>query len=65
MMTGYSIENASIEAISKTEVRPDVIQSDNGSYYISSEYRRFINSIDTDHQFIHSHCPNENGEIER
>lgn len=64
-MTGHTIEMASREAIETTGVRPEIIQSDNGGCYISSEYRRFIKSLDTEHHFIHPHCPNENAEIER
>ena len=64
-MTGDSIRHASQRAIKQTGRKPQVIQSDNGSCYISSEYRSFINKSGIEHRQIHPHCPNENGEIER
>ncbi len=64
-LTGHTIEMASIEAIKATGITPEIIQSDNGSCYISSEYHRFINSQKIEHHLIHPHCPNENAEIER
>lgn len=64
-MTGDSIREASRRAVTKTNKKPGVIQSDNGSCYISSEYRSFITKSNINHKFIHAHCPNENAEIER
>lgn len=64
-MTGDSIEQASKRAVSETGVKPKVIQSDNGSCYISTEYRSFITKSEIEHRRIHPHCPNENAEIER
>ena len=64
-MTGDSIKEASLRAIKETGRTPKVIQSDNGSCYISSEYRSFITNSGIDHKRIHPHCPNENAEIER
>jgi len=64
-MTGDSIQQASQRAIEETHKKPKTIQSDNGSCYISSEYRSFITKSDIDHRLIHPHCPNENAEIER
>ncbi len=64
-MTGDSIEQASERAIKATGKKPKIIQSDNGSCYISSEYRFFIARNEIDHHRIHAHCPNENAEIER
>jgi len=64
-MTGDSIEQASERAIKATRKKPKIIQSDNGSCYISSEYRFFIARNEIDHHRIHAHCPNENAEIER
>jgi hypothetical protein len=34
-LTGHTIEMASIEAIKATGITPEIIQSDNGSCYIS------------------------------
>ena len=64
-MTGDSIKQASKRAIKKTGRTPQIIQSDNGSCYISSEYRFFIDKSGIEHRKIHAHCPNENAEIER
>jgi len=64
-MTGYSIKHASKRAVKHTGRKPKVIQSDNGSCYISSEYRSFIDKSGIEHRTIHPHCPNENAEIER
>lgn len=64
-MTGDSIRQASKRAVKKTGRKPKVIQSDNGSCYISSEYRSFIDKSGIEHRQIHPHCPNENAEIER
>ena len=64
-MTGDSIEQASKRAVKETDKKPKAIQSDNGSCYISTEYRSFITKSDIEHRRIHPHCPNENAEIER
>jgi transposase InsO family protein len=64
-MTGDSIKHASKRAVKQTGRKPKVIQSDNGSCYISSEYRSFIDKSGIEHRTIHPHCPNENAEIER
>ena len=64
-MTGDSIQHASERAIEDTQKKPKAIQSDNGSCYISSEYRSFITKSGIEHRLIHPHCPNENAEIER
>ncbi|HSQ83352.1 MAG TPA: DDE-type integrase/transposase/recombinase, partial [Desulfobacterales bacterium] len=65
MMTGDSIGQASREAIKQTRIVPESIQSDNGSCYISQEYRSLMKKLEIDHRLIHPHCPNENAEIER
>ena len=64
-MTGDSIRDASKRAITATANKPLNIQSDNGSCYVSSEYRSFLKKSGIDHKYIHPHCPNENAEIER
>ncbi len=64
-MTGDSIKQASKRAIETSGRKPKVIQSDNGSCYISTEYRSFITKSEIEHRRIHPHCPNENAEIER
>ncbi len=64
-MTGTTIREATNEAIYCTEKKPVIIQSDNGSCYISQEYRSLMKFLEITHQFIHPHYPNENAEIER
>jgi len=64
-MTGDTINQASERAIIETAKTPNAIQSDNGSCYISSEYRFFLKKYEIEHRKIHPHCPNENAEIER
>lgn len=64
-MTGDTIKEATCEAFRVTNNKPNVIQSDNGSCYISSEYRNYLAKSEIDHHRIHPHCPNENAEIER
>ena len=65
IMTGDSIRQASRKAIKQTSIVPKSIQSDNGSCYISQEYRSLMKQLEIDHRLIHPHCPNENAEIER
>ena len=64
-MTGDTIRDATREALLITNRIPNIIQSDNGSGYISSEFRNYLSKSDIDHHRIHPHCPNENAEIER
>jgi transposase InsO family protein len=64
-MTGDTITEATKEAFEKTGTTPARIQSDNGSCYISDDFRRLMNKIEIEHCRIHPHCPNENAEIER
>jgi transposase InsO family protein len=64
-MTGDSVRQASKEAMAQTGIIPESIQSDNGSCYVSQEYRGLMKKLEIDHRLIHPHCPNENAEIER
>jgi len=64
-MTGYTIKNATEEAFQVTGKKPKSIQSDNGSCYISQEYKSCISNFRIESRYIHPHCPNENAEIER
>jgi putative transposase len=64
-MTGNTIQEQTEQAISITEVKPSAVQSDNGSCYISQEYRSCLCKMEIEHHLIHPHCPNENAEIER
>jgi putative transposase len=64
-MTGDTIKNATEEAFRITGKKPKSIQSDNGSCYISQEYKTCISKFKIDSRYIHPHCPNENAEIER
>lgn len=42
-----------------------VIQTDNGSGYISGEFKRVLDEHDVGHVRIRPHCPEENGLVER
>jgi len=64
-MTGDSIKEATQECLNFCERWPENIQSDNGSGYISNEYRSYLFKADIQHRRIHPYCPNENAEIER
>lgn len=64
-MTGYTIGEATHRAFEQTGKTPKIIQSDNGSCYISSEYRTLLSRAQVEHRRIHPHCPNENAEVER
>lgn len=64
-MTGHTIGEATLRAFERTGKTPNIIQSDNGSCYISSEYRTLLSRAQVEHRRIHPHCPNENAEIER
>jgi transposase InsO family protein len=64
-MTGDTIKNATEEAFRITGKKPKSIQSDNGSCYISQEYKTCISKFKVESRYIHPHCPNENAEIER
>lgn len=64
-MTGDTVKIATEEAFRKTGKNPNSIQSDNGSCYISQEYKSFISKSKIESRYIHPHCPNENAEIER
>ena len=64
-MTGDSIREATHRALQTSGKKPQIIQSDNGSCYISNEYRSFLAQTEIEHRRIHPHCPNENAEIER
>jgi len=64
-MTGNTIKEETKQAITLTGNKPLAIQSDNGSCYISQEYRNCLGKLEIDHHLIHPHCPNENAEIER
>jgi len=64
-MTGDSVKEATRKYLSACERVPLNIQSDNGSCYISQEYRSYLSKLDINHRRIHPYCPNENAEIER
>ncbi len=64
-MTGDTIKNATAEAFRITGRKPKSIQSDNGSCYVSQEYKSFISKLGVASRYIHPRCPNENAEIER
>ena len=65
-MDGNSVSLAAEKAISKLygEKNP-IIQTDNGSGYISHEFKMVLNQKGVGHHKIHPHCPEENGIVER
>lgn len=70
-MDGLSVSTAAQKAI-ETLPRDDEgkrsvpeVRSDNGSCYISKEFRVVLTENGLDHRRIHPHCPEENGLIER
>lgn len=64
-MTGDTITDATQTYLTECHRLPKHIQSDNGSGYISLEYRSCLSKSDIKHHRIHPYCPNENAEIER
>ena len=64
-MTGDTIKEATRTYLSECDRLPLNIQSDNGSCFISQEYRSYLSKSDIKHHRIHPYCPNENAEIER
>lgn len=63
-MTGETVKDAFIDALHDTGQNP-ILQTDNGSCYISYEFQSLLSRANIEHHFIHPHCPNENAEIER
>ncbi|HUT57877.1 MAG TPA: integrase core domain-containing protein [Phycisphaerae bacterium] len=53
-----------IETLGETSRRPD-IQSDNGSGYLSGEFKQVLTEHKLTHVRIRPHCPEENGLVER
>ena len=64
-MTGDTIKEATRRALLCCPECPANIQSDNGSGFISVEYRSYLSKNDIQHRRIHPYCPNENAEVER
>lgn len=65
-MDGNAVSLAAQQAIDTLPkgVTP-VIQSDNGSGYISKEFKIVLSQCGIGHHRIHPHCPEENGIVER
>jgi putative transposase len=71
-MDSISVSNASQKAIEQLPKNEDgtpkakpVIRSDNGSCYVSQEFRLVLKENGLTHHRITPHCPEENGLIER
>jgi len=71
-MDGRSISGAATRAIGTLTKGPDgvplvkpEIRSDNGSGYVSAEFRRVLAASGLRHTRIKPHCPEENGLMER
>jgi putative transposase len=69
LMYGLDGDTLSLEAQRAIEKLPEgrkpVIQTDNGSGYISQEFKRVLAEHGLDHVRIRPHCPEENGLVER
>ena len=65
-MDGNSVSLAALDALSTVaeEVKP-LIQTDNGSGYISHEFKLVLTDRGVGHHRIYPHCPEENGLVER
>ena len=71
-MSAISVSLAAEKAVSKEqiawqrkEISPPQIRSDNGSCYISREFKSVLTEHGLAHQRIRPHCPEENGLVER
>ena len=71
-MRGASVSLAAEGALKKEkhswegkDVRPPEIRSDNGSCYLSREFKIVLREQGLTHQLIKPHCPEENGLVER
>ena len=69
LMLGLDAETLSLEAqraVEKlTEGRKPVIQTDNGSGYVSQEFKKVLTESGLGHVRIRPHCPEQNGLVER
>jgi transposase InsO family protein len=71
-MDGLTVSLAAQAAIDRLPKGPDglpasrpLIRSDNGSGYVSHEFKVVLKENGLDHQRIKPHCPEENGVVER
>lgn len=65
-MDGNSVSLAAEKALSKIYGQKNpIIQTDNGSGYISHEFKMVLNQKGVGHHRIHPYCPEENGIVER
>jgi transposase InsO family protein len=63
-MTGVTVTYAFQDALRLTGQHP-ILQTDNGSCYLSHEFKSLLSKENIEHHLIHPNCPNENAEIER
>jgi len=63
-MTGATVTYAFKEALRQTGQHP-ILQTDNGSCYLSHEFKTLLSKEHIEHHLIHPCCPNENAEVER
>ncbi len=64
-MDGNSVAFAADRGLRTLNAGRPIIQTDNGSGYISREFKMVLNDYGLGHQRIHPHCPEENGMVER
>jgi len=62
-MTENTVQRASQEALRVSDRKPNIVQSDSGSCYISQEFKSFISKFNIEARYSNPHCPNENAEI--
>jgi transposase InsO family protein len=64
-MTGNTVSLEAQAAIEKVTDAKPIIQTDNGSCFISHDFARVLHNCGVGHNRIHPHCPEENGLVER
>ncbi len=65
-MDGNSVSLAALDALSTLENgEKPLIQTDNGSGYVSHEFKLVLSDKGVGHHRIYPHCPEENGLVER
>ncbi len=65
-MTSDTVSRTFAEYLKKVKFeKKPILQTDNGSCYIGSEFKNLMIQYNFEHKKIKPHCPNQNAEIER
>lgn len=64
-MRGDTVSLEAQAALENMQTTKPIIQTDNGSCFISSDFTRVLKNCGVGHHRIHPHCPEENGVVER